>query len=376
MRKQTHVLGVPFDAVTMEEAVAKAKSLLKEEGRASFLPQYGDDKETVKSASFQERVLMYGICLYLQEEKSQNNFNHWLRVLGNLVYYNEISSFKEYESRIRFIKKVEESLEKNLGDVYSDEAVSILEKLANEADTENYIQLKEEVQKIKMINKNHQLEETLKNLESLWIFSGRIDCLLNNDLLNEKLFEKLKELIGEEKRKYLYNSDNLIRFFQAILAKAAEKDKFPEGLKINDEHDNFRKILNNELKDSLQEVLKEVLSNNETLDDIINKYEYKVEGDWKYALIKDKSLWKYSYGKFGKHFANEDEVYLYKGTNRNPADIPLKAYSDFINKKYKENGKFPKNIEYQKDQEKWMVCYDNDERVEFRPYHESNSVII
>ena len=350
--------------------------LLSSQGYASFLPQYGDDKETVKSASFQERVLMYGICLYLQEEKSQNNFNHWLRVLGNLVYYNEISSFKEYESRIRFIKKVEESLEKNLGDVYSDEAVSILEKLANEADTENYIQLKEEVQKIKMINKNHQLEETLKNLESLWIFSGRIDCLLNNDLLNEKLFEKLKELIGEEKRKYLYNSDNLIRFFQAILAKAAEKDKFPEGLKINDEHDNFRKILNNELKDSLQEVLKEVLSNNETLDDIINKYEYKVEGDWKYALIKDKSLWKYSYGKFGKHFANEDEVYLYKGTNRNPADIPLKAYSDFINKKYKENGKFPKNIEYQKDQEKWMVCYDNDERVEFRPYHESNSVII
>ena len=33
MRKLTHVLGVPFDAVTMEEAVAKAKKLLKEEGQ-------------------------------------------------------------------------------------------------------------------------------------------------------------------------------------------------------------------------------------------------------------------------------------------------------------------------------------------------------
>lgn len=32
MRKLTHVLGVPFDAMTMEEAVAKAKSLLTEEG--------------------------------------------------------------------------------------------------------------------------------------------------------------------------------------------------------------------------------------------------------------------------------------------------------------------------------------------------------
>ena len=33
MRKLTHVLGVPFDAVTMDEAVAKAKKLLKEEGQ-------------------------------------------------------------------------------------------------------------------------------------------------------------------------------------------------------------------------------------------------------------------------------------------------------------------------------------------------------
>lgn len=33
MRKLTHVLGVPFDAVTMNEAVAKAKKLLQEEGQ-------------------------------------------------------------------------------------------------------------------------------------------------------------------------------------------------------------------------------------------------------------------------------------------------------------------------------------------------------
>ena len=33
MRKLTHVLGVPFDAVTMEEAVAKAKKLLTEDGQ-------------------------------------------------------------------------------------------------------------------------------------------------------------------------------------------------------------------------------------------------------------------------------------------------------------------------------------------------------
>ena len=33
MRKLTHVLGVPFDAVTMEEAVAKAKKLLATDGQ-------------------------------------------------------------------------------------------------------------------------------------------------------------------------------------------------------------------------------------------------------------------------------------------------------------------------------------------------------
>ena len=33
MRKLTHVLGVPFDAVTMEEAVARAKKLLQADGQ-------------------------------------------------------------------------------------------------------------------------------------------------------------------------------------------------------------------------------------------------------------------------------------------------------------------------------------------------------
>ena len=33
MRKQTHVLGVPFDAVTMAEAVAKAKGMLQDGGQ-------------------------------------------------------------------------------------------------------------------------------------------------------------------------------------------------------------------------------------------------------------------------------------------------------------------------------------------------------
>ena len=340
--------------------------LLKNKSYTSFLSQF-DDKGIVKSASFQERVMMYGICLYLQKtadtEELGDGFKHWLRVLGNLAYYNEISSFKEYESRLKFIKEAAEKLGDNLKKVYSYEAINALNELVNkDHETENCKQLNEEISKIKkIINIDNDIEDIFKNLESLWIFSGRINCLLDDNLLGlNDLSKNIEDLIGNS-TKYLYSNDDLIKFFQAILAASGE---LPEGLKINDEHDNFRKILNNEFKESLQAVLTEVLINNKPLDGIINKYNY-VEGDWKYALIKDKSLWKYSYGKFGKHFANEYEVYLYKGTNRNPADIPLKAYSKFIYEKSWGKSKFPKNIEYQKDQEKWMVCYDNGERVDF-----------
>jgi hypothetical protein len=257
---------------------------------------------------------------------------------------------------------VVESLGDSLSNVYSKDAIEVLNELVQEPKTENQKQLKEEYDKIQKINKQAVSEETLKNLESLWIFSGRIGCLLDDDLLkNGDLSGEIQNLIGNS-TKYLFNNEKLIKFFQAILAKAAEGDKFPEGLKINDEHDNFRKILNNEFKESLQAVLTEVLINNKPLDGIINDYNY-VEGDWKYALIKDKSLWKYSYGKFGKHFADEDEVYLYKGTNRNPADIPLKAYSKFLYHNSKHG--FPISIEYDKENKCWKVKYNDSTVIDF-----------
>ena len=336
--------------------------LLENQGYKSFLPQYNNKGEL--EISFQERVMMFGICLYLQKvDELNDNFNHWLRVLGNLTYYNEISSFKEYESRIKFIKNVVDSLGDSLSDVYSSNAIKYLKGLVQEPKTENHKQLKEEFDKIQKINEQAVSEVTLKNLESLWIFSGRIDCLLDDELLKvSNLPAGIQGLIGDS-TKYLFNNEKLIKFFQAILAKAAEENKFPEGLKINDEHDNFRKILNNEFKESLQAVLTEVLINNKPLDDIINNYNY-VEGDWKYALIKDKSLWKYSYGKFGKHFADEDEVYLYKGTNRNPADIPLKAYSKFLNNEESQYG-FPISIEYDKENKCWKVKYNDSTVIDF-----------
>lgn len=321
----------------------------------NFFPQY-DENGNVKSATFQDRVMMYGICLYLQKVGNEGSFNQWLRVLSNLSYYNEIPSFKEYESRLKFINIIVDKLDANLQNVYSKDALK-----AN-GETENHTQLKEEIKKIEKINKDKNIEELLKNLESLWILSGRIDCLLDDDLLKVKnLYEIISELIGENSR-YLNNSEELILLFQAILA--VTKDDFATlGLKINDEHDNFRKILNVELKEPFQNILKNL--KNKSLEDIIGEYKYK-DNDWKYALIKDKSLWKYSYGKIGKHWGDTNEYYLYKGTNRNDADIPLIAYSKFIKEQYeKEDVKmFPTKIEYQKENRNWKVYY-NDKCVEF-----------
>lgn len=329
----------------------------------TFFPQY-DDKGNVKSATFQDRVIMYGICLYLQkvEEKDFNNFHQWLRVLSNLSYYNEIPSLNEFEIRLKFIEQlIVEKLNGNLKDVYSDVSINAdaLREFAEKGKTENHKQLNEEIKKIEKIQ-NNNIEDILKKLESLWIFSGRIDCLLVDDLLNEKTLSFLKNQMGESSP-YLSGNDKLTILFQAILAKTDPR-KLMSGLKINDEHDNFRKILNGELKDSFQAILKDVLKeSNQTTDqvlkEIINAYDYK-EDDWKYALIKDKSLWKYSLGKIGKHGDN-DEYYLYKRTYRNEADIPLKAYSKFIN----EQDKNPINIEYEKGY--WKVYYDDEKSVEF-----------
>lgn len=326
----------------------------------AFLPQYEkSDKEksdsSIKSYSFQERVVMYGICLYLQHAKIDNNidcFKHWLRVLSNLAYYKELPTYSSYRTRLKFIKELVDKLKSNDGflDIYSDNAVENLKSLSNSNDgddevNDNKKQLQEEIRKIGKINddKNENAEKILEKLESLWIFSGNIDCLLDDDLFNnDKIYETISGYIGENPTTFLRDNDKLISLFQAILAKT-EKDV--DVMKFNDEHDGLRKLLNGALKVQFQNVLKD----NQTIEGIIKSYNNK--DDWKYALIKDKRLWNYAAKGILKK-EEEGKHYLYKGTYKNDADILLEGYNAFI---CKSNNNIEQSAEIEFKDKKWYI---------------------
>ena len=354
-------------------------------GQYSFLPLFEERNKDgkVKTVTRQDMVLMYGICLYLQSSNAfekESTFGHWLRVLTNLVYYNEIPNFDSYATRIRFVKEVADrcickcSVKSCFYDIYSDGVPKKLGVLAEQSANENNKQLREELRKIDLITDSRCSEKDLILLESLWIFTGRIDVLL--DLLEEQaslnaitLYKKLSCFIGSKTR-YLSSSDQLIEFFQTLLAlkagvtgtsskesalfrsfirrkvrgsarrkyksipitsyralKPEEKTvlnnhSLPAELILNDEHNRLRFILNDELRDAF----KKLIAYND-LNVIINQYRY-VEGDWLYALVKDKALWKYSYnGKFKNY---NGKYYMFRGSYKNAADIPLAEYGRFL----------------------------------------------
>ena len=323
----------------------------------TFLPKYEKNKDSevlIKSATFQERVLMYGICQFLKYHKVCDNndaFHHWLRVLTNLVYYDEIPNLGEYEKRIKFIRRVSETLvqDKTFNDIYIyDNIVKINDLAPKENKNKNEKQLEEEIKKIEIINNNKNLECIIKGLEALWIFEGRIDCLLNDDnsLLNEIILGKLKEYIGEQ-RTYLKDNANLTKLFQAIISQVEENK--PNELLINDEHNRLREILND--NDMLREAFIKVLKGGD-LDTIISNYN---NDDWKYALVKDAALWKYA--EKGKYKCYNNVYYLYKRINKNEADIDLLRYGNFMRQ---DGYKTPNAISYNSNNKNWNLEYEDE----------------
>ena len=339
--------------------------------RLALLPQYDeknvvDELFRVKGATRQEMVLMYGICSYLTKcgTFQKDNYLHWLRVLTNLAYYDEIPSFDVFTARLRFVKEIVKNLttspdKSNLDfpDVYDE--ITGLFKLENQLNTKkdkNNLQLKEEIRKLRLIKMSFVKENNMKDLESLWIFSGHIDCLcdLVDDKLDcEQMYNKLKDIVGIKKTTYLHE-DNIIQLFQAVLAKS---NSLPDEMLVNDQHDNLRNLLNDQdkLRVGFKDVIKALIRDQKTLTDIIDNYPYFM-GDWKYALIRDKSLWKYS--RTGKLKKYDNVHYFFIGSYKNDADIPLVRYGEYLNYYYNQQNAFPNAISYLSKKE-WKVTFPN-----------------
>ena len=235
-------------------------------------------------------------------------------------------------------------------DIYSDDAVSKLEKLPNTYKTKigELLQLDEELKKIQLINGNNCSEEVLSKLEKLWIFQGNIGCLLNCDgiILDDSLAQIISHMNGSVRSQYLRNIEgnmgNVLSMFRAVLA-VSEHDTLPEELLLNDEHNRFRILLNGSLMDPFRTMLEklrglfdsagsyspeqerysaDIVGNNvrSIIDSIGENVPY-----WIYALVKIPELWNMSErGKIKKeHREGNEGYYLYRKVRMNENDIFL-----------------------------------------------------
>ena len=286
-------------------------------------PKYSE-KEGLINFTRQDRVVMHGICRYLTicGEFNSLYFSHWLRVLKNLALYNEITDPLRFKDRIGLVEKVLNVMKNNnTYDIYALDTEKFDDNSGKE--TENSTQLEEEIKKISLIKGNEVGENTLKKLESLWVFEGRINCLLDEELLkNANLYGTLEYLFGTEGNNKVSecNGGKLVEFFQAVLSKYDYNDQ--TELIIYNEHNNLRKLLNVQFKDAFKAVIKELLGG-KSINAII---EESTVADWRAPLIKHKELWNYS-NKCKIKKVN-DTWYLFKGSYKNDADIMLDSFDE------------------------------------------------
>lgn len=277
----------------------------------NYLPVYQYDEKAkaarVNTVSFQERIMNYGIDRYLMDANNftENSLKHWLRVLANLVFAIEVPNEKEYLRRLAFVKRVADNVFNGNGnDIYQANLGTLLTSQAKDNTEE---QLEEEIMKIDKINSDASLEQTIMNLESLWIFEGNISCLLIDELLRwDGLYDFLSKMtVGKNNPDENKNLRNLLKGF---LCYYKESKPF---IVMNDKHNGFRRLLNGELKDQVQSLLKDIKSG-QVLKDIIKNYSGT---EWQKSLINgmnDKDTWEWSYT--WKVATVNSKVYLYQGT--------------------------------------------------------------
>lgn len=295
-------------------------------------PKYSE-KEGLANFTRQDRVVMHGICRYLTltEGYDSEHFRHWLHVLKNLALYNEIPDPARFKERISLVENVLKVLTDNRNfDIYEFDKEDAFRDFIDR-ENENNTQLKEEIKKIGLIKENSSYEENIKNIESNWVFEGRINCLLEPELFTHPELPKvLNEYLGDQgKNKISECQGKVVELFQAIMSKYDKEDQ--TELIIYNEHNNLRKLLNGPLKEAFVAVVKELLEK-KSIEDIISDSNI-ADLDWRFPLIKYRWLWNYS-NKCKIKKVNE-KWYLFKGSYKNDADISL----DESDEKYYERFK-------------------------------------
>lgn len=296
-----------------------------------FLPSYQSTEKDysvintkVKSITFQQRVVFYGICKFLIANKKDSaitvdaeylkRLKHWLRVLSNLAYYSEIENLEALRIRINNVNALCEELI-FIQDIYSNS--SNIKINSNQKDFSEQWEL-EKKKNILIIN-NKINESDLMNLDSLWIFRGCTGCLLNDNHYELKeYFNKLKDVVGNSYADPKEN--NFIRiFFLALLTKFQDPSDKEFEILFNDNHGNMRKQLNGILK----EALIKILDCKDSVEYTANRY----FNDWRwYFFTPSINIWHKT--KSGKIVMSKDDngsykYVLYHSTRKSTWDINL-----------------------------------------------------
>jgi hypothetical protein len=217
-----------------------------------------------KQWTYSKRVTLYGYLKFICEEEiveaTNNNFFHWMRVVGNIVENTTIDSPATFVGAIKGINKLLEFKSDTLVNLENGKISEKLDFFGT--------QIKEEILKAKLITKNIEWQEKIETIENHPFFKGSIGFLFsdneNSDL--EKFVQwsiSVRKVFDDDGVSSEYKSDAiLLRAFVSQFNRWDQLWKF----KYDSNKDNWKEILKNNIwHKPIQKVI-----DIESIDDIIN----------------------------------------------------------------------------------------------------------
>lgn len=344
-----------------------------------FLPVHRENDQTIVikyPSSYKERILFHSICMFMicSDEKTYDkkkngqailtqNFKRWLRLSANIAFSRELDK-SLFPKRLESIKTITNLLTKNneWNNVYS----GLIH--CNQVDD---IILKGEIKKSRIILSNQKAEQGIMNLEGMVLFSGWIDCFLEEVICtcchinqtecnhHSEIFERKYQIF--KNNNWAEESDVIFKLLKACLVEYSTDSSSPiNTIEFTTMHDGYQKTFSGGLEQSFRKVIFKMLQGR-TVDSIINEYKTNItskEPDWFTPLILDDNnvLWKYAIIGYVRKKGN-DKMYLYYKQNSNQnKDIDLLVFYKCLS----DNHIDLKNItSIEKKNDKWHIVENN-----------------